>query len=79
MNLPSLALAVILALSPAAREAMGQICRMHITDGVMTLKDNGEAQIEATGKRDRTLYRIDCLWKNGLPVYIKYSRGGKEL
>ena len=80
MNLlASLSLAIIIAMSPAAMEAFGEICRMQVVDGVMTLKDGGEAQIEATGKRDRTIYRNDCLWKNGFPVYIRYVRGGKEL
>lgn len=70
MKSPALALILILALSPAAVEALGQIAGVTVTHGSMDLREGFTAFITAQGTKDGKPVDVFCQWVGGRPSFV---------
>ena len=78
----ALALIILLALSPAALEALGQIAGVTVTQGSMDLREGLTAFIQAQGVKGGKAVDVFCQWQNGRPNFIyvrEVERKGLEL
>ena len=70
MNLLASILLLIIAMSPAAMEALSQITGTEIISGTMDLHEGFKVEIDAIGIKKGTMLHFKCLWLNGVPVLI---------
>lgn len=66
----SILLWFMIAMSPQALEAFGQITGAEIVSGTMDLQEGGRAVIDAIGRQNGAVMRFQCLWLGGRPVVI---------
>lgn len=63
---------VLVAMSPAAMEAFGQITGAVIVSGVMELGET-ESYIFAVGVKDGQSWEITCKWVGGMPQCLYFQ------
>ena len=68
---PVLACLILVAMSPAAMDAFGQIAGAVIVGGVMDLGES-ESWIFAIGIKDGQSWEIYCRWAGGLPQCVYF-------
>jgi len=71
--------AVWVLLTPAARGALGQITESEILSGCMDLDSGMTGMIYAEGKKDGQVWTIEAKWKDGVPLWIKFSEPRSEM
>ena len=77
-TLASIILLVTIAMSPAMRDAFGQIAQMEIISGTVDLQEN-EQIIKCLGRKNGGLYEVTCRWANGVPGTVVYKWVATEL
>ena len=68
---PIVACLILVAMSPAAMEAFGQIAGAVILSGTMDLLES-EAWIFASGIKDGQVWNIWCKWAGGYPQCVYF-------
>jgi len=77
-KIASFFLVLIIAMTPAAREAFTQITGAWIVSGIIDLQET-EQFIKALGIKDGLLCEITSRWVGGRPAWIKFQALGAEI